>query len=340
MGITVGVTNIKGITVGVAEKGINKTYDELLKKSEIVADQMATDFKKKEPLTEEDIESIAKTIDEVASPSAELLKKASEEADLPQTNEEAIANVVINPVTGLPMMVENEDDDDIHLQSFEEMLADPSIKPMDIDIKTVEVTDQDITTAAEAYIGKETLSLEDYEMIRKAADRFKTGEKFSYYNSLPQIIKNCIDRVISSDLELASKMGNFRQEGRNYIASEFLKDIVSSAATNMAVIDLEKSISQEKKKASKEMKKNEYWRSTREYFLNRLPAVIEKMKADGKSEDQYKPLEQAREAFIQSYTLRKENSKSREFKLRSLINLAEISISDMKRLRTLSLKYP
>ena len=150
-----------GITVGVAEKGINKTYDELLKKSEIVADQMATDFKKKEPLTEEDIESIAKTIDEVASPSAELLKKASEEADLPQTNEEATANIVINPVTGLPMMVQNEDDDDIHLQSFEEMLADPSIKPMDIDIKTVEVTDQDITTAAEAYIGKETLSLEE-----------------------------------------------------------------------------------------------------------------------------------------------------------------------------------
>lgn len=291
-----------GITVGVAEKGINKTYDELLKKSEIVADQMATDFKKKEPLTEEDIESIAKTIDEVASPSAELLKKASEEADLPQTNEEATANIVINPVTGLPMMVQNEDDDDIHLQSFEEMLADPSIKPMDIDIKTVEVTDQDITTAAEAYIGKETLSLEDYEMIRKAADRFKTGEKFSYYNSLPQIIKNCIDRVISSDLELASKMGNFRQEGRNYIASEFLRDIVSSAATNMAVIDLEKAINQEKKKASIEIKADEYWRGTREYFLNRLPVVIEKMKADGKSEDQYKPLEQAREAFIQSYT--------------------------------------
>ena len=290
-----------GITVGVTGEGINKTYDELLKKSEIVADQMATDLKKKEPLTEEDIESIAKTIDEVASPSAELLKKASKEAELPQTNEDATANVVINPVTGLPMMVENEDDD-IHLQSFEEMLADPSIKPMDIDIKTVEVTDQDITTAATSYIGNETLSLEDYEMIRKAADRFKTGEKFSYYNSLPQIIKNCIDRVISSDLELASKMGNFRQEGRNYIASEFLRDIVSSAATNMAVIDLEKAINQEKKKASIEMKGDEYWRGTREYFLTRLPVVIEKMKADGKSEDQHKPLEQAREAFIQSYT--------------------------------------
>ena len=119
-------------------------------------------------------------------------------------------------------------------------------------------------------------SIEDYNKIIEAADRFKKKEKFSYYVAMPDNIKTMIDRVISTDLELASKMGNFRAEARNYVASELLRDIVSSATTNTALIDLDKFIKTSQAKASIEIKRDDYWRSTREYFLKTLPTIIEK----------------------------------------------------------------
>ena len=278
---------------------INEKYDKLLKSADKIGDNLS----EKGQLTDEDIETIAETINSVDSPGSELLKKAKEEASKPQQNMPSTANIVINPMTGKPMSVVDFDDeeDDIHLQSFEEMMADPTIKPMDIDISKVEISQDDVKNALAGYGTDKDFSIEDYNKIIEAADRFKKKEKFSYYVAMPDCIKTMIDRVISTDLELASKMGNFRAEARNYVASELLRDIVSSATTNTALIDLDKFIKTSQAKASIEIKRDDYWRSTREYFLKTLPTIIEKMVSDGKG-DQADVLTKAREAFIQSYT--------------------------------------
>lgn len=278
---------------------INEKYDKLLKSADKIGDNLS----EKGQLTDEDIETIAETINSVDSPGSELLEKAKEEASKPQQNMSSTANIVINPMTGKPMSVVDFDDeeDDIHLQSFEEMMADPTIKPMDIDISKVEISQDDVKNALAGYGTDKDFSIEDYNKIIEAADRFKKKEKFSYYVAMPDNIKTMIDRVISTDLELASKMGNFRAEARNYVASELLRDIVSSATTNTALIDLDKFIKTSQAKASIEIKRDDYWRSTREYFLKTLPTIIEKMISDGKG-DQVDVLTKAREAFIQSYT--------------------------------------
>lgn len=278
---------------------INEKYDKFLKNADKIGDNLS----EKGQLTDEDIETIAETINSVDSPGSELLEKAKEEASKPQQNTSSTANVVINPVTGKPMSIVDfdDEDDDIHLQSFEEMMADPTIKPMDIDITKVEISQDDVKNALAGYGTDKDFSIEDYNKIIEAADRFKKKEKFSYYVAMPDNIKTMIDRVISTDLELASKMGNFRAEARNYVASELLRDIVSSATTNTALIDLDKFIKTSQAKASIEIKRDDYWRSTREYFLKTLPTIIEKMVSDGKG-DQADVLTKAREAFIQSYT--------------------------------------
>lgn len=278
---------------------INEKYDKFLKNADKIGDNLS----EKGQLTDEDIETIAETINSVDSPGSELLEKAKEEASKPQQNTSSTANVVINPVTGKPMSIVDfdDEDDDIHLQSFEEMMADPTIKPMDIDITKVEISQDDVKNALSGYSVDKDFSVDDYNKIIEAANRYKKKEKFSYYVAMPDCIKTMIDRVISTDLELASKMGNFRAEARNYVASELLRDVVTTATTNTALIDLDKFIKTSQAKASIEIKSDDYWRSTREYFLKALPTIIEKMVSDGKG-DQADVLTKAREAFIQSYT--------------------------------------
>lgn len=306
MGAKVGITG--------NGQGVVQAYDELLKKADMVGEDMGK--KDKDELTDEDIEKITAAIDEVGSPTTKLLEKAKEEASKPQENQGEVANVVINPVTGKPMAVEEFDDDDSELQSFEEMMADPNIKPMDIDMTKITISEDDVKSALSGYsTNVSSFSLEDYDMIIKAADRFRNKEKFSYYNAMPEQIKTMINNVIASDLGLASKMGNFVAEGRNYIASELLRDIITSAATNTAVIDLEKMIKVERAKASKDMKSDEYWRSTREYFLKTLPAIADKILKTGDKE-KAQPLLDATDAYIESYTFIKMMDLYRKGKLR------------------------
>lgn len=326
MGAKVGITG--------NGQGVVQAYDELLKKADMIGEDMGK--KDKDELTDEDIKKITAAIDEVGSPTTKLLEKAKEEASKPQENQGDIANVVINPVTGKPMAVEEFDDDDSELQSFEEMMADPNIKPMDIDMAKITISEDDVKSALSGYsTNVSSFSLEDYDMIIKAADRFRNKEKFSYYNAMPEQIKTMINNVIASDLGLASKMGNFVAEGRNYIASELLRDIITSAATNMAVIDLEKMIRVEKAKASKDMKSDDYWRSTREYFLKTLPAIADKIRESGDKE-KAQPLFDATDAYIESYKF----IKMRDLYIKGKLRVKKIQIEKFKKTCTdFNLKY-
>lgn len=277
---------------------ISEKYSDVLAKTNEVGEKLSIDDAE---LTDEDIESISKTINSVDSPSEAMLNAAKEEANNPQHNEQSVANVILNPANGKPVSVEELDDDDFYLQSFEEMLADPNIKPMDIDLSNIKSTKEEINTTLKDYgVDYSKLTDEDYEKLDDCISKFNNKEKYSYYSHLPEEVKRVIDNIVSKDLALASKMGNFLSEGRNYIATEIIRDIVSNTFSNVALIDLEKSIRATKKETMDVIKSDSYWRSTREYFLKTIPAIIDKMIEDGK-EDQVQPLRDAGEAFIQSY---------------------------------------
>ena len=281
-------------TIGISGNGhdISKTYDALLKQADSVEDKL-----KDKELTDEDIQQISDTINEMNSPSMKLLEQAKEEADKEQKNESATARVVINPIDGKPMMVdEMEDDDEFHLQSFEEMMLDDNIKPMDIDIANITIDKEAVSSIVNSVLGNEILTVEEFDQIIKAADRYKKGEKFPFFLSMPKKIQDSINRLIGASMN--SKMGNFAKEGRNYIASELLREIVTSSATSVAVYDLEKAIKLTQKQASDEMRKDSYWRGSREFFMKTIPLMIDKETDPEKIET----LEKIKKAFTESYT--------------------------------------
>ena len=312
-------------------ENINENYEKLISNAE----EIGKDIDGKEILSDKDINKIAEVIDDIDSPSKEFLTKAKEEAAKDHEGEESKANIVINPVTGNPMLVHDitEDKDD-NLQSFEEMLVDDSIKPQDIKIEDVKIQDTTAKNVAETLFGVKDLSLEDVDILVKAVERFKTGEKFAYYNALPDSIKTSIDRILGNS-EVGPKMGNYLKEGKNYLASQLYKEILSNDFTNTALYDLNKSINTIKKEATEEIKKDEYWNRTRKYFLEEIP---EKIKEAEKNEDTnlIERLEKSRASFIESYTLKDMHDKWRHGKCK----VKKIQIEKFKRTcEEFNLKY-
>lgn len=221
-------------------------------------------------------------------------------------------------------MAEEYEQDEDELQSFEEMLADDSIEVDDIDIEKVEIKDETIKDITNAMFANTTLSIKDFEMIRAAVERFKKGEKFSYYTAMPEIIKTQINSSIGA--EMSSKMGNFVKEGRNYMASTLLQEIVSSEVMNVATYDYQKNIRKAMDKGVKEMKEDKYWSDIKSYFMDKLPKIAEEF-ADKGEKDKAEKCTAIRNAFIESYTFKE----MRELYAKHKIKVKKIMLEKFKR---------
>ena len=153
-------------------------------------------------LTDEDIESIAETINSVDSLSEAMLNSAKVETNKPQHNEESVANVVINPANGKPMAVEELENDDFYLQSFEEMLADPTIVAEDVDLNTIEYKKEDIDGTLSNYgVDCSKLTDEDYNKIRECIIKFNNKEKYSFYSHFPEEVKKTVLDAVKTVME-------------------------------------------------------------------------------------------------------------------------------------------
>lgn len=280
------------------ETNINENYEKLLSKADSIGETIDT----KESMTEEDIDKIAEIISDIDSPSKEILAEAKKEAEKDHEGEDSVANIIINPVTGNPMMVDDVGDEDDELQSFEEMMVDDSIKPQDIKIEDVKISSDTARNVSETLFGVKDLSIDDVNTLVEAVEKFKHGEKFAYYNALPNSIKISIDRILGNS-EVGPKMGNYLKEGKNYIASQLYREIVSNDFTNTALYDLNKSIASIKKEATEEIKKDEYWNRTKKYFLKEIPEKIEKAK-ENEDFELVDRLEKSRSSYIESYTFK------------------------------------
>ena len=157
---------------------INEQYDKMIK----AADDFSKDEIEKEhgalDLTDDQIDQINEIIEDNTKdfPSTKMMEEAKKLAAEDHKGQEAIASVIIDPVTGRPVMAEEYEQDEDELQSFEEMLADDSIEVDDIDIEKVEIKDETIKDITNAMFANTTLSIKDFEMIRVAVERFKKGE--------------------------------------------------------------------------------------------------------------------------------------------------------------------
>lgn len=254
-------------------------------------------------ITNEQIEEVVDTIKETTEDSAnkKIMEDAAEEAKKDHKGEVGTATVVTNPFTGKPMFVSDNEDTDFHLQSFEEMMEDESIVPMEIDESKVNINTNMVKNQIQAIFGnKQNLSMADLDKLVELANRVKNKEKFSYYSSMPQSVKDLINETIG--VEMGSKMGSFIKEGRNYIAGSILQDIVNDATQEVAYNDLQKSIAAIKGEGAREMKKDSYWTDVKRYLMFGTLEKADKLREEGKTEqaDRY---EAVHDAFIESYMM-------------------------------------
>lgn len=254
-------------------------------------------------ITNEQIEEVVDTIEETTEDSAnkKIMEDAIGEAKKDHKGEVGTATVVTNPFTGKPMFVSDNEDTDFHLQSFEEMMEDESIVPMEIDESKVNINIDMVKDQIQVTFGnKQNLSMADLEKLVELANRVKNKEKFSYYSSMPQSVKDLINETIG--VEMGSKMGSFIKEGRNYIAGSILQDIVNDATQEVAYNDLQKSIAAIKGEGARKMKKDSYWTDVKRYLMFGTLEKADKLREEGKTEqaDRY---EAVHDAFIESYMM-------------------------------------
>lgn len=254
-------------------------------------------------ITNEQIEEVVDTIEETTEDSAnkKIMEDAIGEAKKDHKGEVGTATVVTNPFTGKPMYVSDNEYTDFHLQSFEEMMEDDSIVPMEIDESKVNINTDMVKDQIQATFGnKQNLSMADLKKLVELANRVKNKEKFSYYSSMPQSVKDLINETIG--VEMGSKMGSFIKEGRNYIAGSILQDIVNDATQEVAYNDLQKSIAAIKGEGAREMKKDSYWTDVKRYLMFGTLEKADKLREEGKTEqaDRY---EAVHDAFIESYMM-------------------------------------
>lgn len=261
-------------------------------------------FDNKPELTDEDIDQINDTIEEVASDSATV--KTTEEAKKLQADyepklESAKTTLVTNPITGKPMLIteDKEEDEEDFLPSFEEMLADDSIKPMNIDMDTVIIKADTIKPILAATFPNTKFSDEDIEKVRVAAEKQKRKEDFSYYESMPDSVKGAINGMIGAQMQ--SKMGSFNKEGRNYIVQAMLDNIIQDEVVDKATYDMNKMIQKGMKDISEETKRDKYWEGSRAFFMSEIDNKIKKFEDEGKHEIAER-FRQVKEAYRQSYT--------------------------------------
>lgn len=287
-------------------------------------------------ITNDQINEVNDTIEKTLKDSIneKLMEGAIEEAKKDHKGEVGTATIVTNPFTGKPMFITDEDGEDIHLQSFEEMMDDDSIESMEIDESKVKITKDNVSKFITSTFGdKINISVSDMDSLITLANRVKNGEKFSYYASMPDSIKELINTTIG--VEMGSKMGSFIKEGRNYIAGSLLQDIVNDATQDVAYNDLQKSIAAIKGEGAKEMKRDKYWSDTKKYLLFGTIEKADKLREDGRIEqaDKY---EKVHDAFVESYMMTEMSDLYRRGKIR----VREIDVEKFsKTCRNFNFKY-
>ena len=252
-------------------------------------------------ITDKDIDLVGKTISKAAEsgPTADFMKKAKELAEEAGklSNEEVKVKNYINPITGKPLIVDDTEDDLKYCPSFEELIADDSIKTMDIDPSTLQISDKNMSTILEVTLGdlSKDLTPEDLDQLLNCLNRHKRGEKFQYYMEAPECIKKKLDESVGtmSTPEMRSI--------KNNIIKELYDGIVNDAIIDNMTVSINDSIEADIKKMNEDIAGDKYWGSVRQYFLEGCIEKADKLDAEGKH-DIAERFRVARESYIQSYT--------------------------------------
>ena len=213
-------------------ENINEKYDKMLELADSVQQQDST------KLTDDQIDQVIVSLDKV--PQSENTKKYNEiihgDND-PQEGFSQTESVVINNKNGLPVYgADLTGSSNVNIDtdsSLDELIGLNDVEPMKVS-DTVVTTDAVQSSILSIYpqmkLDDETLN----ELV-DIATRYKNGEKISYYQVMPQKVKDSINLLLGT---IAPSMGSYSKEGRNFAAKEMLDAIIDTAYMDTSYKDL------------------------------------------------------------------------------------------------------
>ena len=274
---------------------IEKQYEELLK----VADTINND---EGVLSDEEVEQLIENIGNNITDPAQLFPsnngiEINTRTD-PERNVEAKVLVTANPTTGLLNTIPY-DEENITEESLDKLL-----ELKDEELGKIELNwDVFVETTKSMYAG---VSENDLKHLFSVANRYRTGEKFPFFNELPDFIKKEINNYVNIGAAEHGASGNTTKQLRNMLAKELFDTIITSNYSSKAFADISKfttnEINKEKEKLGGSI--HEYNNKLREEYENGFIKKAEELEALGEEEatEKAKTLREASRMFTQSYS--------------------------------------
>lgn len=259
---------------------------------------------KKDKLSDEKIREIAKEIDNMKNTDAitpEDLQQYAEnlkdfEGSGENTELESVDIQVDENGHPIPVNVDGIDFSDCtDMDTFEKLcqLTPEQIK------EHIDITKEAIESSP--IMDFSSISDEDVMTLINCVNRYRKGEDFSYYNALPQSIKDMINHTFG----VATGPLNTSQT-RKLMAKELYDQIIQDNYINKISTDMQASIDKEYNKIYEETRGElkKYNDSQRDFFENISLQQAEKLREDGGEENIAKAetLEKSSSAFVESYT--------------------------------------
>lgn len=278
-----------------------------------VADSIGQELNKNKEniLNDSDIDKIAKLLDDESEKNVSVqdllnAKKESEEyVENGGNGENDIGLCVIDPSSGNVKNIIDIDSLPYSDASLNDIINNPNIICEDIDVKNSKVTKDNIDKVIKDIFGEihENIQAQDINTIINVANKYKNGEKFSYYNSLPKSIQNLINMGMGG--ETLSSMGNFKKQGRNYVAEQFLQYIIQESVINTELIDLQSSVNKDISKLYDDSKKiiSNTIINQKKYYEETIIEIASKLEEQGNIE-KAEILRRCSSSFKESYTLK------------------------------------
>lgn len=230
-------------------------------------------------LTDEQVEQISEVLEDNTSESNKEIQSLPSNngvedriSEDPNAYEKETITTYIDPMTGeentIPERIDPLQDIKLDTDSFDELL-----NMSEEDIKKMDITDEEFKKNNPV----SGLNKADMAAFKKVFDRYKRGEDFSIYNSLPNSVKKYVNDVIASlDHDNIGKTKN--QDMRAVIIESVFDQIIESTYQDKVYVDLDSSINKAYADLSKSIT-SETNIDIRHKILN-FPKIAEQIRAD------------------------------------------------------------
>lgn len=280
---------------------VNKNYDELLER----ADELGKLIGENEDLTDAEVDRLAEILDQDRDPAQDLPSNNGVLENTSSKNE-IKSEKVVGTITGSGGV------HTIPLAQAPNVVTEESVDNL-INMKEEDISKLDIQREfLDEYVSTSfpdlKLSESDVNTLQLAVNRYKSGEKFQYFKSLPQAIQTQISRVANEGGMQRQASLSIMNAMKNSLAKDLFDVIISNNYQKTVFRDLSTFTNQELDKISKDHEE-----SLKEFEnMHQRKYEVEMIEMADKLEQEHPDDEEALEkammlrlcshAFIQAYT--------------------------------------